>query len=97
MANEIRMTPSQMRERANQYQAESGNVAEVISRMDTLLSQLQSEWTGAASDAYATRYTELKPSFVAMQDLIAEISTALNKTAEIVEQTDAEIANQFKA
>lgn len=96
MANQIRITPDQMRERANQYRAEADNVNGVISKMDTLLQQLQSEWEGAASDSYAVRYSELKPGFIKAENLIREIATALDSTAKIVEETDTSIANQFR-
>ena len=65
--------------------------------MDSLLSQLQSEWEGAASRSYAEKYEELKPGFVKAQELIMEISEALNKTAQTVEETDQAIAAQFRA
>lgn len=96
MANQIRITPDQMRERANQYRAEADTVNGVISKMDTLLQQLQSEWEGAASDSYAVRYSELKPGFIKAENLIREIATALDSTAKIVEETDTSIANQFR-
>lgn len=65
--------------------------------MDNLLSQLQSEWEGEASRSYAEKYEELNPGFLKVQDLIREISEALNKTAEIVEQQDQDIAAQYRA
>ena len=40
---------------------------------------------------------DLKPSFVKMRELIQEISEALIKTADIVEQTDSDIAGQFNS
>ncbi len=97
MANQIRMTPDSMRTRASEYQQQSDIVGEVITAMDNLLSQLLSEWEGAASEAYSDKYEELKPGFVSMQELIADICNALNKTADAVEQTDSDIANQFRA
>ena len=96
MANQIRITPDQMRERANQYRTEAGTVNGVISKMDSLLQLLQGEWEGAASESYATRYKELKPGFVKAEELIREIAAALDSTAKIVEETDTNIANQFK-
>lgn len=96
MSNQIRMTPETMRQRANQYKTEGGKVHDVITKMDSLLSQLQSEWEGAASRSYAERYAELKPGFQKAEQLILEISDALNKTAHIVEETDTNIASQFK-
>lgn len=96
MANQIRITPDQMRERANQYRVEADTVNGVISKMDALLQQLQSEWEGAASESYAARYQEVKPEFMKAEELIREIAAALDSTAKIVEETDVNIANQFR-
>ena len=96
MANQIRITPDQMRERANQYRVEADTVNGVISKMDALLQQLQSEWEGAASESYAARYQEVKPGFMKAEELICEIAAALDSTAKIVEETDVNIANQFR-
>ena len=97
MANQIRITPDQMRGRANQYRTEADTVNGVINKMDSLLSQLQAEWEGAASESYAARYQELKPGFMKAEELIREIASALDATARIVEETDTDIANQFRA
>lgn len=96
MANQIRITPDQMRERANQYRTEADNVNGVIRKMDSLLQMLQDEWEGAASESYALRYEELKPAFQNAEELIREIAQALDSTAKIVEDTDASIASQFR-
>lgn len=96
MANQIRITPDQMRQRANQYRNEAENVHGVIGSMDNLLSALQSEWEGAASESYAARYQELKPGFMKAEELIREIAQALDSTANIVEETDNSIAAQFR-
>ena len=96
MANQIRITPDQMRERANQYRNEADTVNGVIVSMDNLLSALQSEWEGAASESYAVRYEELKPGFQKAEELIREIASALDSTANIVETTDSDIAAQFQ-
>jgi WXG100 family type VII secretion target len=86
-----------MRQRANDYRREADTVNGVIMKMDSLLQQLQGEWEGSASESYAARYQELKPGFMKAEELIREIATALDSTAKIVEQTDSEIANQFRA
>jgi len=97
MANQIRITPEQMRSRAGEYRTEADVVNGVISKMDQLLGALQGEWEGAASESYAARYAELKPGFLKAEELIREIAQALESTANIVEQTDADIAAQFRA
>ena len=97
MANQIRITPDQMRARANEYRTEADTVNGVIVKMDSLLNALQGEWEGSASESYAQRYAELKPGFVKAEELIREIAAALDSTANIVEQTDQDIASQFRA
>lgn len=97
MSNQIRMTPDMMRTRASEYSTQSDLVGEIITKMDGLLESLQSEWEGEASRSYADKYDELRPGFVKAQELIMEISKALTSTADVVEQTDADIAAQFRA
>ncbi len=96
MANQIRMTPETMRTRASEYTAEANNIQQVITKLDKLLTQLQSEWEGDASKAYAEKFKQLRPGFVKTKDLVDEISAALKKTAQIVEDTDRNIAGQFR-
>ena len=80
MAGQIRITPDQMRSRANEYRTEAGNVEHVISRMDQLLQALEGEWEGEASRAYSARFAELRPGFVKAKELIEEIARALDNT-----------------
>ena len=91
-SGQIRMTPDTMRGRAGEYRAEAENV---IDKMDRLLETLLTEWEGSASEAYANKFAELRPSFVKGKELIDDIAMALDKTAEAVESTDTQIANQF--
>ena len=97
MANQIRMTPDTMRTRAGEYTTQANNLQQVINKMDSLLKQLQAEWEGDASRAYAERFNQLRPGFVKAKELVDEISAALKKTAQIVEETDKSIAGQFRA
>lgn len=96
MANQIKMTPETMRIRAGEYKTEAENLQIIINKMDVLLKRLQDEWEGEASRAYAERFGELRPGFVTAKDLVDEISAALKTTAQIVEDTDRNIAGQFK-
>jgi WXG100 family type VII secretion target len=96
MAGQIRITPDQMRSRANEYRREAENVQSVIGRMDALLSQLQGEWEGASSRAYASRFQELRPGFVQAKELVDEIARALDNTASTLEETDAQIAASLR-
>jgi WXG100 family type VII secretion target len=100
MANQIRITPEQMRTRANEHRAVKDNeLATFLTKMDSLLSTLESEWEGEASRAYADRWrNNLRPDVKnKVETLLDEIGAALDKTAQILEQTDTQIASGFKA
>ncbi len=94
---QIRVTPDTLRTRAGQYTTEQGNMSTMISTLDTLLENLQSEWEGSASEAYAEKYAELKPGFEAAENLLGEIAAALNSVADAMEEMDTTIADQFRA
>lgn len=96
MAGQIRVSPEVMRQRSGQYRNEAQNVNGVISSMDNLLSMLQSEWEGDASQSYAQRYAELKPGFQKAEELIQDIALALDKAAQQLEETDAQLASGFR-
>ena len=94
----IRIDPDTMNQRANQYRTEAQNVGQVIQSMDNLLGTLQTEWEGSASQSYKDRYEgDLKPAFLRAQQLIDEIATALDKTAQQMREQDAAIASGFQA
>ena len=93
---QIRITPEQMRSRAGEYRTQAQSVDDVIIAMDTLLNNLQSEWEGESSAAFADRFTELRPGFVSAKDLINEIASALDATANDIEDLDKKIAGQWR-
>lgn len=95
MAGQIRITPDQMRTRSREYQTQAENLDKVISRMDTLLNDLQSEWEGASSEAFANRFAELRPGFIKAKELIEEIASSLDATANDIEVLDQDIASKY--
>lgn len=96
MAKTIRMTPDLMHDRARQFRTEADSINAIISRMDTLLKSLQSEWEGSASVAYSERYEALKPFFLRAEEVVREIEAALDVTAKRYEEVDATVAGQFR-
>ena len=85
MANQIRMTPDTMRTRAGEYTAQAEAIQNVIGKLDTLLKNLQSEWEGDASRAYAAKFNELRPGFVKAKNLVdGEKSAQMPDASEIL-------------
>ncbi|USL39661.1 WXG100 family type VII secretion target [Priestia megaterium] len=96
MSGIIRVTPAELRDMAGRYNNESGQVQELVSRLDTMKSQLQDVWEGASSEAFAAQYEELKPSFVEMSNLLTKIAKQLDDSANVLEDTDNQIASQIR-
>ncbi len=94
----IRIDPEVMRTRAGQFRSEAERIQEVISNMDNLLSNLQSEWEGNASQSYAARYTsEFKPNLQGAQEMVVEIASALDKVAQNMQEQDQVLAQAMGA
>lgn len=96
MAGQIRMTPETMRQRASETDKNSQSMQELINAMDRLLTTLKGEWEGDAMKGYEDRYSKIKPSFKNAKELLDEIANNLRATARIVEETDKNIASQFR-
>jgi WXG100 family type VII secretion target len=96
MSGVIRLTPEELRGVARQYNTESSNVTELISRLDQMSNMLQGIWEGASSEAFIQQYHELRPSFEKMAVLLNEIAQQLHNSATILEETDQQIAGQIR-
>ena len=96
MSSQIRMSPEMMRSRAGEVRQQGETFQEVINRMGNIINELQSEWEGQASQAFAQQFDRLRPSFNEMRQLVEDIGTQLNGTANAVEQLDQEIASRFR-
>ncbi|MED1602060.1 hypothetical protein BTR22_17165 [Alkalihalophilus pseudofirmus] len=96
MSDVIRLTPAELRDVARQYDTESGNIYDLITRLDGMSSHLQDVWEGASSQAFAQQYQELRPSFDRMAALLNEVSMQLANSAQVLEDTDRQIASQIR-
>jgi len=94
--SQIRMTPEQMRGRAGEVRHQGETFQEVVTRMGNIINELQTEWEGQASQAFAEQWGRLQPSFKEMRQLVDDIGTQLDATANAVEQLDQEIASRFR-
>ena len=95
MAGQIRMTPEQMNSRATEVRGQRDAFQDVISAMQKIIDDLQTEWEGAASASFEQQFNDLKPSFNDMKQLLDDLATQLDKTAEAVKALDEEIAGKF--
>lgn len=95
MAGQIRITPSEMRTRANDFRNAGEDYNQVVGNMRNLISILQDEWEGEASRQFAAQFESLKPTFDSMLDLINAIAKQCDDTATAIEDLDNDIASKF--
>ncbi len=86
---QLRVSPDQLRARASEYRAQGEVVDGVITKLDSLISTLESEWEGNSASRYITQYSDLRSSFVSMQELISDLATSLDKEANKFELADS--------
>lgn len=91
MAKYIRINPNHMRICAVRMREQAKVLDEAVARMDRLQSQLQSEWEGAASEAFAAHYFASKHYFVRMEETIQELSMKLERYVRLIEELDASL------
>ena len=85
---QLRVTPEQLRERANEYRNQSEAMEEITQKLDNLISRLESEWEGVSAERYREQYADLRPGFVSMTELIADLAARLDKKAADYESVD---------
>ena len=91
--SQIRMTPEQMRQRAGEMRNKGETFQDVINGMQGIINELQTEWEGQASRAFAEQFDRLKPAFNDTRQLIDNIGQQLDSTGNPVEQMDQDIAS----
>lgn len=86
--SELRVTPEQLRERAKEYRDQSQAMEAITKKLDGLISILEREWEGVSAERYREQYADLRPSFISMTGLIAELASKLDKKASDYEAAD---------
>ena len=82
----ISESPDLLDERAQQFRTEAENFNEVVGRMESLKNTL--EWQGNAATKFDSVFTELKPGFQKVNEVINELATALNTAAKNFREAD---------
>lgn len=93
----IKLTPEELRTSAQKYTNGSEQVNEVLNSLKTEQDVISSNWEGSAFDSFQEQFTELAPKILEFAELLESINLQLNKVADLIEETDQEIANQIRS
>ena len=85
----LRVTPDVLKGRAAEYANHRDSLGETISQLDTLMSNLESEWDGEAMTEYRETYRILKDQLQKGQSFLGAVSVNINASADGYAAADA--------
>lgn len=95
MAGQIRMTPEELKSNAQVYGQGSDQIDEVLRKLRNLQDQLRGEWEGRAFEGFDDQFRQLEPKVQDFSQLLMEIQTQLQKTAQAVQEQDEALSQNF--
>lgn len=95
MAGQIRMSPEELRTKAQRYGQSSDQINEILTKLSSLQDELRGEWEGRAFEQFDVQFSDLRPKVKEFSDLMEQIQNQLVKTAEAVAQQDEELSRNF--
>lgn len=93
---QIKLTPEELRSSAQKYTRGSEDVNQVLTSLRHEQEVIRGNWDGSAFDSFDAKFTELAPKIEEFANLLQDINAQLVKVADIVEQTDQDIAAQIR-
>ncbi|GAX48313.1 WXG100 family type VII secretion target [Pseudolactococcus reticulitermitis] len=91
----ISLTPEQLKSQAKIYTTAKNEIESAIQKVERTNKEIESQWQGAAFQAYLQQYQQLKKNVVQFENLLVDINKQLDKYAQTIEQRDAEDAKSF--
>lgn len=95
MANEIMLTPDELRAQARQIRVYKENQKSVMSRITNLVQTLSAVWKGPAQTAFVQKYMSMQPACNSFQQAIEEFAMLLEEHADRMEKVDRDMASRI--
>ncbi|AGM99609.1 WXG100 family type VII secretion target [Streptococcus iniae] len=92
---QIKLTPEELRTSAQKYTSGSQQITDVLNQLTQEQAVIDENWDGSAFDSFEAQFNELSPKIQQFAQLLEDINQQLLKVADVVEQTDADIASQI--
>ncbi len=96
MTGRIMLTPDELRASAQKYAEGSQRIEEILGNLTTEQAVIGESWEGDAFDSFDDQFAELSPRIRQFAELLQDVHDQLDRVAEIVERTDADIASQIR-
>ncbi|AKN54842.1 6 kDa early secretory antigenic target ESAT-6 (EsxA) [Heyndrickxia coagulans] len=89
------MTPEELKAKAQRYGNAGQQIEQLLRDLTNLQNELRGEWEGRAFQGFDDQFNQLKPKVQNFAQLMHDINTQLNKTADAVAQHDEELSRNF--
>lgn len=93
--SQIKLTPEELRISAKKYTTGSQSITDVLTVLTQEQAVIGENWDGTAFDSFEAQFNELSPKITQFAQLLEDINQQLLKVADVVEQTDSDIASQI--
>lgn len=87
----LNVTPEKLISTAQEFSASGQTISSLTQQMTTMVTGLNSAWTGEAATAYVNKFNQLQDDIEQLNRMIQEHVTDLNEMARVYQ--DAETAN----
>ena len=89
MANNIRVTPEELRKAAQTFTSSNTSIGSATQSMLNIAQELQSTWGGEAATTYYNKLNSLQGGMSKMQSIITKEAAKLEQMAGIYESTES--------
>lgn len=96
MANQIRMTPDQLRTQAAELRSCADSTEQNMQKMLKVIDSVTQGWSGEAIQENVTRIQNEMRSVSMLQDGVKALAEMLEQAARAVEESESQIASMFR-
>lgn len=90
----IQVTPELLRGKASEVRGIKSNHDEIVNQISSLVTNLNSQWKGAAQDTFLSRYNDFKgTTFVEFTNMLEGYAKLMDTAANELEQQDQTLSN----
>ncbi len=92
----IKLTPEELRTSATKYTHGAQEIDQILSTLTNEQETIRTNWEGDAFTSFDNQFTELSPKIKEFSQLLEDINRQLNNVADIMIQTDSDMASQIR-
>lgn len=93
----IRVTPETLNSQGGDLISYAGDLADILSSIDSKINEIIDGWDGLAQDAYFDMYTTMKESLDKFPELVNSLGEATTSAAEAFASVDEQLQTGFKS